>query len=132
MESPADAASAANDASAMDDQDMMDGGGGDNDDNNDKPADDDDDDAADDAAAARRQRASLAPRAASAYAAAAPLRNPSSLTVPALMSWLTSIDVELSGAKKSKQFYVDLLYATIGQPLQDAYPKEGGKKGGKK
>lgn len=52
----------------------------------------------------RRKRQSLAP------APQERLKNPERCTVQELMSWLTSIDVDLPPTKQKKQFYLDLLY----------------------
>jgi len=63
-----------------------------------------------------------------------PLRDPRTLTIAQLKSWLTSLDVPLPGKQQQKSKYVDMIYDALGEELEAKFPRAAGpsKKKGKK
>lgn len=121
---PAAAAAVREDEDEEQDQNMGGGGGGygDEDDEEDVPA------AA--APASRFKPAAASSSSAAAPAAALPagtsLKDPSSLTIAGLKSWLTSLDVTFPQKPQSKAWYVDLAYDKV-PGLEAAFPRGGAK-----
>ena len=117
------AASAVREEDYDQDQDMGGGGGGYGDE-----SDEDDDGAAAAAPASRSKPASAAGASATASSlpAGTSLKDPSSLTIAALKSWLTSLDVSFPQKPQSKAWYVDLAYEKV-PGLEAAFPRGGAK-----
>jgi myosin heavy subunit len=75
--------------------------------------------------------ASSAPAATDVTDALNNLRDPNSMTINELKSWLTSLDITFPQKSQPKTWYIDLAYEKLGEPLEQAFPR-GQKKKAKK
>jgi hypothetical protein len=88
---------------------------------------DEEDDAQSEAEASRRARSAAA---AGSVISASQLKDPQSLSIPQLKSWLTSLNIEFPQKPQTKAWYIELAYDKLGDQLEAAFPR-GGSKGKK-